>query len=237
MADARSITDNRAAALLSRRERTTNASVIYRDLQRQIVTMALKPGTALGEQMLGQRYGVSRTPVREAIIRLSEERLVDVMPQQGTFVSRLDIALIPEAVVIRKALEGATVRAASQVASESDVAGLDEIIAEQKFHRDRNAVERFMATDEAFHEAIARIAGLPGVWSYLKPAKVHIDRARWLTLPFLGRTTPVVAEHEQIRDAIAAHDEAAAVAAMSHHLEAVIPDVASLRTQFSDYFV
>src|SRR5665213_3552167 len=67
--------------------------------------MALKPGAVLGEQMLAQRYGVSRTPVREAIIRLSEERLVDVRPQQGTFVSRLDIALIPEAVVIRQALE------------------------------------------------------------------------------------------------------------------------------------
>lgn len=237
MADARSITEDKALLRRTRRERTTSAGVIYRDLQRQIVTLALKPGTMLGEQMLAQRYGVSRTPVREALIRLSEEGLVDVLPQQGTFVSRLDIAIIPEAVVIRQALEGATVRSAARVASPADIARLDEIIAEQKFHRDRNAIERFMATDEAFHEAIAEIAGLPGVWSYLKPAKVHIDRARWLTLPFLGRTTPVVAEHEQIRNAIAAHDEAAAVAAMGRHLEAVIPDAASLRTQFSDYFI
>lgn len=229
--------DEEAALRVRRRERSSNASAIYRDLQSQIVTMTLKPGTALGEQMLADRYGVSRTPVREAIIRLNEERLVDVFPQQGTFVSRLDITLIPEAVVIRQALEGATVQSAAQIASDADVRLLDDILAEQRFHRDRNALERFMSADEAFHEAIASIARLPGVWSYLKPAKVHIDRARWLTLPFLGRTTPVIAEHELIRDAIAAHDLAAATAAMTVHLQAVFPDIASLQTQFSDYFV
>lgn len=229
--------DGEAALRVRRRERSTSASAIYRDLQHQIVTMALKPGTALGEQMLAGRYGVSRTPVREAFIRLSEERLVDVLPQQGTFVSRLDIALIPEAVVIRQALEGATVEHAARIASEQDIALLDDILAEQGLHRDRNALGRFMNADERFHEAIATIARLPGLWSYLKPAKVHIDRARWLTLPFLGRTTPVIAEHQIIRDAIARHDPAAAREAMTVHLQAVFPDIASLRTQFSDYFV
>ena len=229
--------DDGAALRVRQRERSTSASAIYRDLQSQIVSMALKPGAALGEQMLADRYGVSRTPVREAIIRLSEERLVDVRPQQGTFVSRLDIALIPEAVVIRQALEGATVQQAARIATRKDLDRLDDILAEQRFHRDRNALERFMLADEAFHEAIASIAELPGVWSYLKPAKVHIDRARWLTLPFLGRTTPVIAEHEMIRDAIAAHQPEAAAAAMHQHLQAVFPDIASLRTQFSEYFV
>lgn len=237
MAEPKLMADDGAALRVRRRERTSNASAIYRDLQNQIVTMALKPGTVLGEQMLADRYGVSRTPVREAIIRLSEEQLVDVRPQQGTFVSRLDIALIPEAVVIRQALEGATVQAAARIANDADIALLDDILAEQRFHRDRNALERFMLSDEAFHETVASIARLPGVWGYLKPAKVHIDRARWLTLPFLGRTTPVIAEHELIRNAIAAHDPAAALAAMTVHLQAVFPDIASLQTQFSDYFV
>lgn len=237
MVDAKAALSDAAGLRARRRERATSGSAIYRDLQQQIVTMALKPGTALGEQMLADRYGVSRTPVREAVIRLSEERLVDVLPQQGTFVSRLDIALIPEAVVIRQALEGATVQHAARISTERNVALLDDILAEQRFYRDRNQLDRFMGADEAFHEAIASVANLPGVWSYLRPAKVHIDRARWLTLPFLGRTTPVIAEHEMIRDAIAAHDEAAALKAMTTHLQAVFPDVTSLRTQFPDYFV
>jgi len=231
------LADERAAHRVRSRERSTSGAAIYRDLQRQIVTMGLKPGTALGEQMLADRYGVSRTPVREAVIRLSEERLVDVRPQQGTFVSRLDLALIPEAVVIRQALEGATARRAAMLATEADIARLDDIIAEQRFHRDRSAIDRFMNSDEEFHEAIAAAAGLPGVWSYLRPAKVHIDRARWLTVPFLGRMTPVVGEHEEIRNALARHDPETAVRMMTSHLEAVIPDIASLKTQFPDYFV
>ena len=231
-------TASEAAGLRARRrERATSGSAIYHDLQDQILRIVLKPGTALGEQMLADRYGVSRTPVREALLRLSEERLVDVLPQQGTFVSRLDIALIPEAVVIRQALEGATAQHAARVATDEKLALLDDSLAEQQFYSDRNQLDKFMGADEAFHEAIASIADLPGVWSYLRPAKIHIDRARWLTLPFLGRTTPVIAEHRLIRDAIAAHDETAALKAMTDHLQAVFPDVASLRTQFPDYFV
>jgi DNA-binding GntR family transcriptional regulator len=237
LADRAAAAEDGARLRLARRHRSTTADAIYADLQRQIVTMVLKPGTALGEQMLASRFGVSRTPVREAIIRLGEERLVDVLPQQGTFVSRLDIAVIPEAVVIRQALEGATVRRAAVSATAADIARLDDILAEQRFHSKRGAVEKFMSADEAFHEAIADIAGLPGVWTYLKPAKVHIDRARWLTLPFLGRTAPLVVEHEGIRDAIARHDPATAVTAITRHLEAVIPDIAALRSEFPDFFV
>ena len=237
MADTRTLADDATTRRMRRRERTTSASTIYRDLQRQIVKMDLRPGTALGEQMLADRYGVSRTPVREAVIRLSEEGLVDVLPQQGTFVSRLDIALIPEAVVIRQALEGATVQEAARVATAADINLMDDILAEQGLYRDRNQLDRCMGADETFHEATASTAKLPGVWGYLKPAKVHIDRARWLTLPFLGRTTPVIAEHTTIRDAIAAHDPAAALTAMTAQLQAVFPDVSSLQTQFPDYFV
>jgi DNA-binding GntR family transcriptional regulator len=237
VAEQKAVSSDAANLRARRRERITSGSTIYRDLQRQIVSMVLKPGTALGEQLLADRYGVSRTPVREALIRLSEERLVDVLPQQGTFVSRLDIALIPEAVVIRQALEGATVQQAARRATPEEIVLLDDLLAEQRFYRDRNQLDRFMGADEAFHETIAQIAALPGVWSYLRPAKVHIDRARWLTLPFLKRTDPVIAEHELIRNAIAAHDEPGALRAMDKHLQAVFPDVTSLRTQFPDYFV
>ena len=237
MAHTKSPTKEHSPALLRDRERRTSASAIYRDLQRQIVTLSLKPGEMLGEQSVADRYGVSRTPVREAVIRLNEERLVDVRPQQGTFVSRLDLALIPEAVIIRQALEGAIARQAALLVTDADIARLDDIIAEQQFHRDRNAIDRFMNSDEQFHEAIAAAARLPGVWSYLKPAKVHIDRARWLTVPFLGRMAPVIGEHEEIRNALARHDPEAAMTMMTAHLEAVIPDIASLKTQFPDFFV
>lgn len=220
-----------------RPERVTAATTIYRALHADLVTMALLPGTPLAEKALTERFNVSRTPVREALIRLGEDGLVDILPQSGTFVSRIPVAQIPEAVIIRKALEGATVERAAASASRYDVAHLDQILAQQRQLAGQNNATAFLAADESFHEAIAEISGHPGIWNYLKPAKAQIDRARSLTMPALHRMTSVLEEHGVIRDAIARHDVAAAAAAMNHHLGAVIPDIERLRTQYPHYFV
>lgn len=216
--------------------RVTTAAAIHERLHADIVSLRIPPGTALQEKRIAEDFGVSRTPVREALLRLSEGGLVDIYPQSGTVVSRVPVSAIPEAVVVRKALEGTTVETAASIATEADVARLDAIIVRQKTYAALGNVSSFHEEDEAFHEAIAQIAGYPGIWTILKTVKVQIDRARRLTLPVLGRMDNVVREHTVIRDAIAAHDAAAARAAMIHHLSAVIPDVAELRSQFPDYF-
>jgi len=87
--------------------RVTAASSILNVLRQDILSMALKPGEPLAEKVLTARFGVSRTPVREALMRLAEEGLVDVFPQSGTYVGRIPFNGLPEAVVIRQALEGA----------------------------------------------------------------------------------------------------------------------------------
>jgi DNA-binding GntR family transcriptional regulator len=91
------------------RRALTAASAICNELRDAIVALELEPGTPLSEKELTLRFGVSRTPVREALIRLAEEGLVDIRPQSGTFVSRIPLAAIPEAVIVRQALEGALV--------------------------------------------------------------------------------------------------------------------------------
>jgi DNA-binding GntR family transcriptional regulator len=216
--------------------RVTTASAIHEHLLGEILSLQLSPGTALQEKLIAEEFGVSRTPVREAIIRLAEAGLVDIFPQSGTFVSRVPVNAIPEAVMIRKALEGATVEGAAEIADEKSVARLDAIIARQRALAGIGDTSAFHEADEAFHEAIADISGHPGIWKLLKQAKVQIDRARRLTLPVLGRMDWVIGEHAIIRDAIAAHDPAAARAAMMKHLSAVIPDIGLLVEQYPDYF-
>lgn len=215
----------------------TTATAIYRELHAAIVAMDMAPGTALNEKALTERFGVSRTPVREALIRLVEDGLVDVFPQSGTFVSRIPLALIPQAVIIRQALEGAAVERAAERATAKDVEWLDEILARQRFFADRMNTNGFHEADEAFHEAIAGISGHPGIWTYLKPAKIQIDRARRMTLPALGRMDQVLSEHSTIRNAIAEHDVAAACTAMKQHLNAVIPDIETLRRTHPQSFI
>jgi DNA-binding GntR family transcriptional regulator len=216
--------------------RVTTASAIHEHLLGEILSLHLPPGTPLSEKLIAERFGISRTPVREAIIRLAESGLIDIFPQSGTFVSRIPVGAIPEAVMIRKALEGATVEAATETAGPEGVARLDAIIARQRALAGLGDTDGFHEADEAFHETIADIGGHPGVWKLLRQAKIQIDRARRLTLPALARMDRVIGEHAIIRDAIAAGDQGAARAAMLVHLSAVIPDIKLLLEQYPDYF-
>lgn len=217
--------------------RVTTATAIYDELYEAIVNMRLVPGTPLQEKALTQRFGVSKTPVREALIRLAEDGLVDIYPQSGTFVSHVPLASIPEAAVIRLALEDTAVQRTAEIASATDLAQLDARLASQQMLAALGDIDAFHEADEAFHDAIALIAGYPSISRLLRQVKVQINRARRLTLPVPGRMHQVIAEHALIRDAIARHDVAAARAAMRAHLSVVIPDVDRLRVQYPDYFV
>lgn len=217
--------------------RETAAKMIYRTLQADIVAMRLLPGTPLNEKIFIEKFGVSRTPVREALIRLGEDGLVDILPQSGTFVARIPVDLIPESVVIRQALEGATAEHAARLATKENIEKLDELIDLQQFHAARDKLDLFHEADDSFHETIAEISGYPGIWQQLKLVKIQIDRARRMTVPVLGRIDQILNEHTRIRDAIANQDTQEAVIAMKQHLKAVLPDIDELRQSRPEFFI
>lgn len=217
--------------------RVTTATAIYNDLREAIISMRVVPGTPLQEKALTQRFGVSKTPMREALIRLAEDGLVDIFPQSGTFVSHVRLAEIPESTVIRQSLEDTAVQRTAEIANAADIARIDAIIARQRMLADLGDTDAFHQADEAFHEAIAEIAGYPNIPRILRQVKVQIDRARRLTLPAAGRMHQVIGEHAPIRDAIARHDIEAARAAMKAHLAVMRVDIDRLRLEYPDYFV
>jgi len=228
-------------AVVTRRDRPparlTSADTVYEGLHASIENMSLVPGTPLQEKVLTERFAVSRTPVREALIRLADDGLVDVFPQSGTFVSRIPVEAIPEAAQIRQTLEDMAVRRTAAGASAAELARLDVLLTEQRLMAEVGDTDAFHAADEAFHEAIVAIARLPSLNRLLRQVKVQINRARRLTLPVEGRMLQVVVEHQAVRDAIRTHDVRAARAAMKAHLSVVLPDVDRLRGQYPDYFV
>ncbi len=217
--------------------RPTAASHILGQLRQAILSMALPPGAPLSEKELTERFGVSRTPVREALIRLAEERLVDIFPQSGTFVSRIPVAALPEAVIVRKALEQAALELCLARIDDSGLAALERLIARSEAMAGIGDQDAFHAADEAFHEAIATFGGHPGIWRVASQAKTQIDRCRRLTLPKPGRMAHVVAEHGAILEAIRLRDIQAARAALDDHLSALLPDVEALRGTYPGYFV
>jgi GntR family transcriptional regulator, rspAB operon transcriptional repressor len=214
-----------------------NSQLVYRDLLQAIISMKMVPGTPILEREITQRYGISRTPVREAVLRLARDRLVDVIPKSGTFVARIPFSDLREAIVAREALEEVTVRAATEKASESQIMELRAIIQRQRETAEAGQEEAFHQADDAFHAAIAAAGRLAGIWGMIQQIKMQVERYRRLTLPQPGRMTRVVGEHSDVLDAMARRDADEAVARMKLHLNKLKLDTAVFRDLWPDYFI
>lgn len=214
----------------------TAASQISAGLRTELVSMRRRPGEPILEAEIALSYGVSRTPVREAILKLSDEGLVEIFPQSGIFVSRIPLAALPEAIIIRKALEETTARSAAERATSSQILGLRSVLERQREASTAGDREAFHEADEAFHATIADVAGYPGIWKLIQQVKVHVDRYRLLTLPQLGRMPQVIAEHEFVMAAIEDHDPAAAGSAMAQHLERLLRDISDTQSINPEFF-
>ncbi|WP_228130513.1 GntR family transcriptional regulator [Pseudovibrio exalbescens] len=216
---------------------TSSADVILRGLRARIISTELVPGIPISEHDLAQAYGVSRTPVREAILRLSDERLVEVAPKSGTFVGRIPLSALPEALVVRQALEETTVRAAVRFAQEDDFVKLENLIETQQQavgNADRQALHD---ADDAFHEQIAQAGGYPGIWELITQVKVHIDRYRRLAQLDMDRLGTVIEEHRLLLRHMRARDAEGAVQAMAIHLHKLRKDMSHLKSIKPEYFI
>src|SRR5215813_849173 len=214
----------------------TAAARIYADLRAEMVSLARRPGETISEGEIATYYGVSRTPVREAILKLSDEGLVEIFPQSGINVSRIPIAALPEAIVIRRALEETTTRLTAELATPSQILALHSVVERQREADAAGDRDAFHQADEMFHATIAEIARYPGIWRLIQQVKVHVDRFRQLTLPHAGRMTTVIAEHERILSAIEAHDVNGAAAAMAKHIERLLSDIAGIKDINPEFF-
>lgn len=190
----------------------------YERLRDAIISMDMPPGTPISEKKIALEQGISRTPIREAILRLHREKLVEVVAKSGTFVARIPVSALPEALIARRALEGMTVKSASKNAKRSQILELYALIERQREMAEQGNIKGFHAADESFHEMIASVGKLPGLWQLVQQVKLQVDRFRVLTLPEEGRMTMVVKEHTAIVAAIEAGDENTACQQMEKHL-------------------
>ncbi len=195
---------------------------IYALLRQLIVEVRLLPGRAISEKEIAAILQVSKTPVREAIIRLAEDGFVTVVPQGGTYVTTIEIQRYMEACFIRfKLEEGAAMEAASRHSLE-DVARLRSCIVRQKAAAEQEDYPDFFLLDEEFHRTIFAAARLPGAWGVVNQAKGEMDRMRHLKRVFaVRRTEQVIEEHEAIVAAIESGDPAAAREAVVKHLGSI----------------
>lgn len=192
---------------------------IHQFISGLILEMGLLPWQTLSEKEVAARLSVSKTPVREALIRLSEERLVVVVPKSRTFVAPIDLDRFREGCFVRFHLEsGAAARAATERTLE-DVCELKACLAHQEAALGTRDYDAFRRLDDVFHTLVLKAAGLPGIVPMLAAAKVEIDRIRSLKQRLGIRAVDrVLEQHRAIVDAVAARDVSRAEEAMRAHL-------------------
>jgi DNA-binding GntR family transcriptional regulator len=210
---------------------------VHEAILQAIIAVELEPGEALSEKDLSVRLGVSRTPVREALIKLRGEDLVDIISQVGTFVAKIDAEQVREAQFIRQALECACVRDLVARATAADVAELRQGLEDQRRCQERDDDQGFYVADERFHRRMTEMSGHGGVWATVRRAKVHLDRVRRLSLPLPEVMGTLIEQHAAIVEAVAAGDADAAEAALRDHLGEVLRSLAELSERHPEYFV
>ncbi len=219
------------------RDKSTPTRVqVYAVLRDAIVRGELEPGQQLSENSLAERIGVSRTPIREAIGRLREDRLVETVPQLGTFVARINATAISDAQFIRESLECAAIRISAQVAKEADVVELEENLHQQERARESGDRDTFYLLDDSFHHALCDLSGHLSVWIVSERAKAHLNRIRRLSLGMPNYLDEMVSEHRLVLDAVAANDPDLAETLLRDHLRTVLREVPRMRAEHPDFF-
>jgi DNA-binding GntR family transcriptional regulator len=201
---------------------------IYPMVRSLILTGAIKPGEVIDEKAIAAQLNISRTPVREAVKRLSDERLVDVVAQSATRAARMDRKEIEESFLIRRALE---MESAAQAASRMDQDAIDrlnDLMARHTRAIERRAFVDAIALDDAFHREITAISDLPRLWRTIEISKAQLDRCRHLMLPRAGEAEATLEQHRAIIRALASKNPAQASEAMRDHLNAAYRSTTAL---------
>lgn len=215
----------------------TLAQKAYGSLKQAILSLVLKPGEVLRKPEICDQLGVSRSPVAEALARLAGERLVDVVPQAGTFVARFSLEEIREGAFLREALELAAIeQLATTLTHEQLVELRRNVRIQDALVKDADFVG-FYQMDREMHRMLLSFTGYRRLGQLAETSWLHVDRARQLILPEPGRVQATLEEHRAILAALEARDPVAARAATRHHLRQLVAVLEPLMRTRPELFV
>ena len=206
----------------------SKADAVYGELKEAILSGALEPGRPIDKTGLCERLAVSRFPVSAAVSRLAYDRLVDVAPQHGSFVSLISLSDVRERLFIRSALEGEIAAEAARRMTRADKDALAANLKEEAAAVEVEDRATFYSLDVTFHQILTTRLGMARANDVLEALRVHLERARRLMMSPLRRLRATLGEHFAIVEAIEAGDALAASAAMKRHLTATSAMLESL---------
>ncbi|RST83868.1 GntR family transcriptional regulator [Aquibium carbonis] len=209
---------------------------VYAALRAQIISLHLLPDTTLVRNDIARSFGVSQSPVREAIQKLEQEGLVISYPQSRTVVSKIDVAHARETQFLRVSVELEVAQTLAQAANPALLGPTSRLLRMQKLAGDDCDIGEFTTLDRLFHLSLFEAAGVRALWHVIADRSGHIDRLRRLNLPDPGKIAQVLRDHEAILSAIASGDRGEVEAAVRTHLSGTLAAVAKIRDQHPHYF-
>ena len=221
--------------LLERLPRETGRDYALRNIKENIINLELAPGSQISENELAAEMGLSRTPVREALIELSRVRIIEIHPQKKSTVPLIDYDLVEESRFMRNLLECAVVELDCEMAGPVDLERLSANIRLQKFYLDNYYTNELMTLDNQFHGILFEIAKKTQIFALMQNITIHFDRVRSMALSTV-KNTKIVQDHESIFLAIQERDSQRARELMELHLNRYKIDAADIRAAYPQYF-
>lgn len=221
--------------ITERRPNENGRDYAMRMIKDNIVSLELEPGMAISDRELAAEMGLSRTPVREALLDLAKAKVVDIYPQRGSKIALIDYSLVEEAQFVRSVLEIAVVELACSMADEKAVRDLAENISLQDFYLKHQTPEKMLELDDAFHRLLFQAAGKMQAYEMMKSITIHFDRVRNMSV-FAVKEQKWIEDHRQIFEAVKLRDADTAKDCMGKHLNRFHVDEAVIRQRYPQYF-
>lgn len=209
---------------------------VYEVLKENIIALELEPGRSISEKEISELLSVSRTPVREAFVKLAQEELLEIYPQKGTTISLIDLNHVEEARFVREHLERAVVKEACLKFSSDGIFELESNLLLQKQCVAEKNYTKLFELDESFHQRIAIGAGKERIWTIIQQVNAHLNRIRMLSLAANYQWDLILSQHESIVEAIKEKDQEKADQVMEQHLKKLTFEQEELRSQYFNYF-
>lgn len=221
--------------LLERLPQETDRSYALRTIKENIIDLSLAPGSQISESEICTQMGLSRTPVREALLELSRVRIVKIVPQKKSTVALIDYDLVEEACFMRNVLECAVVELDCELVAPEGLQRLEENVKLQRFYFEDHNFQMLMELDNQFHAILFSIAQKTQVHEMTRNMLVHFDRVRRMALDSI-KNIKIVEDHSQILEAIRNRDAEQAKQLMQVHLSRYKYDAKEILKDYPEYF-
>lgn len=216
--------------------RTTASDEIYNILRREILSLNFIPGKELKINTLCEQLQVSRSPVRDALMKLAADGLVDIFPQRGTRVSLIDLNLVEEEKFLRSSLEEKALMNAIDIMGKDDIKKYEDAILVQENLKDNSELYDFFNSDISFHKVTFDLVNKKECWKIINKRCVNYDRLRFLSFKKNVDKDTLIKQHHEIIESLLSNDKKRIESVINTHLNKIDFETTVLIDEYPTYF-